>query len=295
MIWCALKYGAGYTDYRNFNFAKIRGKCRKTFITRSINNEFIRKLNNREDYEKFENKVKFNELFKDYLGREWLFLKDATPEEFAEFIKNKNAVIVKPIDALCGHGVEKTAISEETNADSLYKELIEKNQLLVEDYIVQHSEISRIYSGAVNTVRMVTIKNSDDEVHVVFRGLRMGCGSSVVDNFHFGGMITILNENGEILTDATNEKNEVFSAHPDSGVVFKGTKIPLIKEAEKMAKEAACLVPGIRYVGWDIAITEERPVFIEANHNPAYDFFQTRAYMQDHESGLLPLFASVIK
>lgn len=292
MIWCALRYGAGYSDYFNFNFVQMSGKRRKTFVTRGVNNEFIRKLNDKNEYGKFENKVEFNKLFKDYIGRKWIYLKDVSADEFAEFIKGKKAIMVKPVDALCGHGVEKINV-ENTDTNELYNKLIQNNQLLVEEYIIQHSELSRIYSGSVNTIRMVTIANSD-EVHVVFRGLRMGSGSSVVDNFHFGGMITIVDGNGEIFTGAVNEKNEIFSEHPDSKVTFVGTKIPFIKEAEETVKKAARLVSGIRYIGWDIAITQNGPVFIEANHNPAYDFFQTRAYMEKHEFGLLPLFESVI-
>jgi len=291
MIFCAAKYGAGYLDYRTFNFAKMSAKRRKTFVTRGINNELIRKLNNREDYEKFENKIKFNTIFKDYIKRDWSELKNF--DEFEKFIENKTFIMAKPTGELCGHGVEKIDV---TNADpqALFDKLTANNQLLVEEYIVQHSEIARIYANSVNTIRMVTIANTD-EVHVVFRALRMGSGNSVVDNFHFGGMVAILDENGIIITDAINEKHEIFSAHPSSGIVFKGLQIPFMGEAERLVKKAAKLVPGIRYVGWDIAITETGPQFIEANHNPAYDFYQTRTYMAEHEFGLLPLFKSLIK
>ena len=292
MIWCALRYGAGYLDYNNFNFAKMPGKRRKTFVTRGINNEYIRKLNNKADYDKFENKVKFNTLFKDYIGRRWVFLKDISAADFAEFVSDKQAVMAKPMDALCGHGVEKINLAG-VDSTELYDRLTQSGQLLVEEYITQHSEISRIYSGSVNTIRIVTL-SCPDEVHVMFRGLRMGSGNSVVDNFHFGGMIAILNEKGEIIADAVNEKNEIFAAHPDSKVAFKDLRIPFLKEAEEMAKKAARLVSGIRYIGWDVAITENGPVFIEANHNPAYDFFQTRAYMAKHEFGLLPRFEKVL-
>jgi len=293
MLFCAARYGAGYTDYKTFNFAKMSAKRRKTFVTRSVNNELIRRLNSRSDYAKFENKLAFNTLFKDYVKRDWVFLENITPDKFAEFIKGKDAVMAKPVDALCGHGVEKIAVDENADAKALYDRLTANKQLLIENYITQHDEIARIYPGSVNTVRMVTIACTD-EVYVMFRALRMGSGGSAVDNFHFGGMVSVLDENGVIVTDAINEKNEIFSAHPATGTVLKGIKIPFMKQAEDMAKQAARLVPGIRYVGWDIAITRDGPVFIEANHNPAYDFYQTRTYMAEHEYGLLPLFKSVI-
>jgi glutathione synthase/RimK-type ligase-like ATP-grasp enzyme len=108
-------------------------------------------------------------------------------------------------------------------------------------------------------------------------------------------MLAVLNGEGVITTDAINEKNEVFSAHPATGTVFKGFKIPFYAEAEELVRQAARTVPEIRYAGWDVAVTETGPLFIEANHNPAYDFFQTRTYMAENEFGLLPEFKRVVK
>ena len=58
-------------------------------------------------------------------------------------------------------------------------------------------------------------------------------------------------------------------------IKFDTVKVPYVKEAFDMALEAALVVPELRYVGWDIAITEDGPVFIEGNDNWELSLVQT--------------------
>ena len=49
-----------------------------------------------------------------------------------------------------------------------------------------------------------------------------------------------------------------------------------------MVKEAALLVPEIRYVGWDVAITNDGPCIIEGNEFPSYGLIQN--YLLDKDN-----------
>jgi glutathione synthase/RimK-type ligase-like ATP-grasp enzyme len=293
MIFCGLRYGAGYVDYKIFDFVRLSPKQRKTFVTRGINNEFIRKLNNKADYYKFENKTVFNSIFEKYIGRDWVCLKDITADEFAGFLERNPVVIAKPVDSICGKGITKISVTESTDITGLYGELIKNNQLLAEEYIVQHEALSKLHPHSVNTLRFMTIANPD-KVHVMFRALRVGCGGNVVDNFNAGGMFVLLNADGVVVSDAINKNTDMFAVHPTTQVAFKGYEIPLFKEAEEMVKEAARLVPGIRYVSWDVAVTVNRPVFVEANHNPGYDLLQSKVWLMENEYGRLEDFVRCI-
>jgi hypothetical protein len=292
VVWCGLRYKAGYVDYQLFGFAGLPGKQRKTFVTRGINNEFIRRLNRKSDYEKLENKVAFNRLFGDYLGRDWVCLDDIIPAEFAGFLKEHRVIMAKPINSICGKGIEKITVPDGCDADALFKRLKDGGQVLVEECVVQHGDMARLYPGSVNTLRLVSVANKDG-VRIVSRVLRMGSGG-VVDNFNSGGLLTAADENGVVFTDAINENSEVFSVHPLTGITFKGIRVPCFKEAEELVKEAAGLIPNLRYVGWDVAFTEKGPLLIEANHNPGHQILQARAYLTDYKYGLLPLFKEII-
>ena len=51
----------------------------------------------------------------------------------------------------------------------------------------------------------------------------------------------------------------------DSCVVFKDYEIPFFREAVDLALELHTKMYRCHSVGWDIAITEKGPVFIEGN------------------------------
>ena len=82
MILCSIFYQAGYMDYYVFCFEDLKPKIRKTFITRGVNNQYIRTMNNREYYHLFDNKIEFNHLFQKFLNRDYLDLNTSSLEEF---------------------------------------------------------------------------------------------------------------------------------------------------------------------------------------------------------------------
>ncbi|MCL2364013.1 MAG: hypothetical protein FWC71_05050 [Defluviitaleaceae bacterium] len=302
MLWCAVRYGAGQTDYKAMRFVITPGWRRKTYVTRGVNNDYIRKLNHRDDYHKVENKVHFNEIFAAYLGRAWINLAAATPEEFDAFIRQcvdanpQAAIIVKPIDSLGGHGIEKINISTETDPVALYNQLVAScdRLKLVEECIIQHPSLAALYPPSVNTVRLVTVR-ADDGVHFIIRILRTGAGGNVVDNSDVGGLYMFLDADGTVVTPAVNYSEETFEAHPDTGAQLLGFTVPFFAEAVDMVTRAAQVVPTLRYIGWDVAITVNGPLLIEANHNPAHSGFQKVMFMGESEPGKRPLFAKIFE
>ena len=82
VVWCGLKYQAGYVDYYQFEMYKMNGKERKTVITRGINNAICKKYNDPSSIYKFEDKCVFNEIFNEYLNRDWLKLTIDNLNEF---------------------------------------------------------------------------------------------------------------------------------------------------------------------------------------------------------------------
>ena len=57
VIWCGLKYQAGYMDYWLFEMDTLNKDQRKTIVTRGKNNEIVKKYNNQNYIKYLNNKI----------------------------------------------------------------------------------------------------------------------------------------------------------------------------------------------------------------------------------------------
>lgn len=293
MILCSIFYQAGYMDYYVFCFEDLKPKIRKTFITRGVNNQYIRTMNNRKYYHLFDNKIEFNHLFQKFLNRDYLDLNTSSLEEFQIFTKKHPIFMAKPVDLQCGKGIEKIKVKENTNLKNLYQKLIENKQVLVEEYVLQHSKMNELFPYSVNTLRIVSAYKNG-KTTILFRAIRIGNGKNVVDNFNHGGMYSVVNEKGIIEKPAIDKNGVIYTEHPVTKTEIVGFQIPYFKEAIAMVKEAAKVVPEVGLVGFDIAITEKGPVMIEGNQLPGYDIYQSKIHLNSDGTGMKPLFDQVI-
>lgn len=294
MVWCGIRYGAGYVDYDVIGFYKLTTAQRKTMLTRGINNKFVKKLNEKEYWHIFDNKNEFNETFSKFINRDWIYPVSKKREETFEFFKKHNVIFAKPNNGQCGKGIEKINVSE-WNAEELYNHLVENKLELLEEPIKQHEDMNKLNPSSVNTTRIVTVMNENRDVTILATFSRIGNGK-VVDNFNSGGMTAKVDrDTGIIVEEAVNKLGEVYEKHPISQTIIKGFQIPCWKEAREMVIEAAKLSPHVRYVGWDVAMTVDGPTLVEGNQFPGHDIYQVAEKMEEGELGVLPEFEKAIE
>jgi hypothetical protein len=149
-----------------------------------------------------------------------------------------------------------------------FKETI-KDKCIIQKRISQHPQMNKLYPHSVNTVRLVTARSREGIV-MLSALLRLGANGNQCDNWAAGGITVGI----DLETSRLSEKGmfkpgfgrRVFR-HPDTGVEFKNFEIPYLSKAINMAKELHSFFYGIHSVGWDVAITNDGPVFIEGNEN----------------------------
>ncbi len=273
---CSIRYGAGYYDYQIFEFYNAKGKERKTYMTRMKNKKLIMRLNDQNYSYIFDSKNVFDKKFKKYLGREVIDLKEIGFKEFEDFIKDKEYFFAKPYIGESGKGIEKIKVSDYNNSKELYSYVTskEKNFGLIEQVIVQHPDVAKIYPCSLNCLRIVTLVDNG-VAHILYAVFKMGNNGKFVDNLENGGVACSFDlEKGEINGQGHTSALINYDAHPYTGVKFMGYNLPYIEEVKKIVKEAALEVPQIKYVGWDVCITENGPAIVEGNDYPAYDFPQ---------------------
>lgn len=292
MIICALRYQSGYVDYLLFEMWRLSAKERETVLTRGKNNIFVKYYNNKEFNHIFLNKNEFNSVFKDYLNREYIILNGKNKDEFNKFLKGKKIIFCKPTSGTHGDSMEKIVVSDFKG--DLYNYLYNKNLVLVEEVVIQCSEMNKLYPYAINTVRIITVNRYDNKQLVVAAYQRIGNHGYIVDNYNGGGMVVPINEKtGVIEYPAVDKLKNIYYKHPMTNTDIVGFKVPKYKEAVKLALKASKVVKEIRYVGWDIAITDKGPVIIEGNEYPGHDIYQLPVH-RTNNIGVLPKFEEAL-
>lgn len=292
MARCAVKYNAGYIDYKIAQMYRLSDAQRATQITRGISNSIVSRMNDKKFWHFFDNKTEFNELFHEQVKRQWLNLTTATPEQFKAFLQGRGDIICKPIDGSSGQGILKCTPEEYAEPDALYRRLKEAGIGIVEDKVIQHGDIAALCPTSVNTIRVATLLG-DKKQGIVYAYIRIGNGK-VMDNVDCGGMAAPIDlQTGVIAGVGANKAGEAFENHPMTGKRIPGTQIPYWDEVKQMCLSAMRVVPQVRFVAWDVAITPNGPVFIEGNSFPSHAIPQFAAHFPDG-IGILPRFEEFI-
>ena len=72
-------------------------------------------------------------------------------------------------------------------------------------------------------------------------------------------------ETGVILTDACEGEVIFCETHPDTGMRFKGFRIPEWQELRNIVLKIAEKTDKLGYVGWDMALSKNGWVMVEGN------------------------------
>ena len=291
MFLCSILYGAGYTDYYAFAMYDMNKEERKTILTRGKNNTYVAMFNKKEDWHIFDNKNEFNEKYNKYLKRDWMYLKGKTIKDLDNFTKKHPSFIAKPNNDCGGHGIEKINKKDFKNSEELYKYLINKNLLLLEELIIQHEVLNKINKSSVNTIRIITLR-INNKTNFIKAFLRIG-NNNYVDNTASGGMLTIIDLNtGITMYDACDGKLNTYKYHPISKEPLKGIKIPYFKEIKDLVVELSEKEENLKYIAWDVAVTDNGPVIVEANPYPGY-YYQFKIHTPN-KIGIIPTFNKIL-
>ena len=282
MTRCALKYNAGYMDYKIAEMYRLNDAQKKTVITRGISNTIVRQLNDKAYWHLFDDKATFNTLFQDDVKRNWMPLTaDTPPAEFKAFLQENPDVIAKPLEGSSGVGIARyTEKDFKGREEAFQQELLDKGIGILEQRLIQHDKMMEMCPTSVNTVRIATLLG-DKKQGVVYAFLRIGIGA-VMDNVDCGGMAARVDlDTGKLLTVGADKAGNTYETHPITGTKIVGFEVPYFKEAMDLCLRAAQKVPQMGFIAWDVAITNAGPCFIEGNSFPSHAVPQFAAHYPD--------------
>lgn len=189
-----------------------------------------------------------------------------------------NDVFFKSIDGECGEGIlhvvtcdSNFKVNNRNISDIELIEILGDGRYIIQERINQHEKLSVLHCQSINTVRLVTVYNQvTKEVCIMSAVLRVGVGNSNVDNWAHGGLSIGIDCVQGTLKEYGFYKpgfGTKTTQHPDSNIIFQGYELPFIDEAIREAMRLHLLLKDIHSIGWDIALTNNGPCFIEGNDN----------------------------
>ncbi|MFS0867482.1 sugar-transfer associated ATP-grasp domain-containing protein [Microbacterium sp. 179-B 1A2 NHS] len=291
MLWCSVRYDMAFRDYAVWDIRLLTAKERATWMTHPKSFRITKMYNTAEGRAKLEDKRRFAREYADLLGRETVDLRDVDDTELAAFLARHPKVLTKPNEGQGGGGIDLHEAGADTDPAAFRAAVTAAGQSVVDEFIVQHPDMSAMYPDAVNTVRLITFLDGEDRVHLLAAVLRIGNGD-VIDNFASGGMFTMLDDEGVAMYPGVDKNSNVYREHPVTGTPVVGFRVPLYDRVLDLAASLARRTPEAPYVGWDIALTPTGPVVIEGNHNSSV--FQPKPSASGVRTGLLPVYRAAV-
>ncbi len=151
------------------------------------------------------------------------------------------------------------------------KKLLGDVPLIFEETIIQIDQLRNLNESSLNTIRIMTALYPDSTVNVFAAFIKIGRHGSDIDNAGSGGNIdcgvnveTGKLYNAEQFDSWSNIKKIQF--HPDSNAELNGMKIKNWHSIIAKLKYYQGLIPQLKIIGWDVAITDGGPVIIEINN-----------------------------
>lgn len=264
------KYNISLLEYFQFRFFEKTAREREEWAGTGYMYEYQLKMNPRDKRHILDDKTLFYKHYGEFFVHTVADIEDLKKPEVAKKILSNSSgkIVFKKSDGKCGAQVEIRNCSEFTSSN--IEDFMKKNDYdLVEEYINQHPRLNELSPSAVNTVRIFTQLNENDEVEILGCRLRISVDSPV-DNMAAGNLAAPIDEVSGIISgpavysDITKPECRV---HPVTNVEIVGFRIPFWSETMEMVKQAAMKHPQNRSVGWDVVMTDKGPGLIEGNHD----------------------------
>ena len=136
----------------------------------------------------------------------------------------------------------------------------------VERRLCPHPALARVAQHSLSTLRVLTFRSPQGEIHVGPASLKLPIGHSGVDNFGAGNLAAAV----ELATGRVGSAVRIaggvrVAVHPTSGERIETLIIPELEAVTDLVTAAATEMRELTVLGWDVALTPEGPMILEGN------------------------------
>ena len=138
--------------------------------------------------------------------------------------------------------------------------------LLAQELLKTHNELLRFGESALNTLRVVTIRDSAGVAHAAAVLLKLARAGALVDNIGAGALAANVDlDSGKLSKAFLWPGYGAWAMHPDTGAEIEGFTVPFWQEAVGLAICAHERLTSGGSLSWDVAITNDGPMLLEMN------------------------------
>lgn len=199
-----------------------------------------------------------------------------TKSDFCSFLdtvfkdEETNHIFCKPINGVRGEDIFVIDKTTHRNITDDKIDLIFSKAFIFQELIPQHEDLKQVNSSSINTLRMVTFKNENNAVEILSGFIRFGRKGAIIDNAHIGGIVVSFDKKSGQMhgqgVQLIDNGGGIFYRHPDTGIIFENLQIPLYNQVKEVVAKAAASFK-FPLLGWDVALTPNGPMIVEANHD----------------------------
>lgn len=195
--------------------------------------------------------------------------------------REQGDLIAKPLHGSRGVGVVRLKPGDALPFSS--------EPLLLTPLVEQAAYAKQIAPFGGNTIRVLTLR--DEAGPFIVRAVhRFGTlETAPTDNWSRGSLCAKVDLETGVLSKAvkhprrTNGALQWVSRHPDTDALIEGTFVPRWPQIQAELLCALATLPELRYVGWDILITEEGFQVLEGNANTEFNALQVHGPLLDDD------------
>lgn len=270
-LYSKLRFHVTLDEYLKYDFHNLKDRYRKYFFLNHHRKKYRNVVTRDYARSKFNVYMRTRNLYR----REIILLPHCGENNFVEFVKKHNHVILKPDSGSLGVGIFDYNYTDEASAKELFSTFSIDSPMLCEEFIRQHEKLNELSPASVNSIRVITILKNN-VVEIIAATLKTESGSGkIVDNLHRGGIGAQVDiPTGIVSTFGIDYSFNTYTHHPTTGVQIIGFKIPYWEEVLKVVIEAHLLNPKCLIYGWDLAITPDGVDIVEANNCPGNRIMQ---------------------
>lgn len=282
-----------YLEYLYYRMQEMDIASIESIISPKELRELEKRLNS-DDYRYiFNSKKEFYKHFDKYIKRDILQNTEYSFEEFLEFARLHQTIIIKPDDMYEGIGIH--VLTTQANGFNVqgpegmdykpFKEVFDfckAGNYCVEEYVKGYCTYSNVAPSSLNTIRVTTFIDNSNKARIIFAANQFGYNGSIVDNHEDACIWGLVDIDTGIVTavDIDAITGNIYDKHPDTGMDIVGFINPFFDDIKRLALDAAGVIPECRLIGWDIAVREDgRIEIIEGNVTPELDLYQAISKM----------------